>query len=51
MERLKVAVPTGKIKKKKKDDLLDELEEEKDEENIDLEDLEEPSLKQKVRLS
>lgn len=46
MEKLKIPVPTAKTsQKKKKDDLLDELEEEKDEENIDLDDLEEPSLK------
>ena len=38
-------------KTKKKDDLLDELEEEKDEENLDLDELDEPKLKQKVRLS
>ena len=44
MERLKVAPPKGKKK-----NLLDEIDQ--DEENLSLEDLEEPSVKQNIRKS
>lgn len=48
MEKLKVPVPKGKKK-----NLLDELENDNDQDegNVDLDEIEEPSMKQKVRLS